>query len=50
MQDENLARAIVNKVWQKSSVVNANIRNVVKIARISKNMHDIDLVSETIFS
>src|SRR5215207_623604 len=49
MEDENLARAIVNKVWQKSSD-NANIRNVIKIARLTKNMHDIDLVSRAIFS
>ncbi|HKG90078.1 MAG TPA: AAA family ATPase [Nitrososphaeraceae archaeon] len=44
IEDENLARAIVNKVWQKSSA-NANIRDVIKIARLAKNMHDIDLVS-----
>lgn len=49
MEDENLARAIVNKVWQKSSD-NANIRDVIKIARLTKNMHDIDLVSRAIFS
>jgi holliday junction DNA helicase RuvB len=49
MENENLARAIVNKVWQKSSD-NANIRDVIKIARLSKNMHDIDLVSRAIFS
>src|SRR5215218_5385987 len=49
MEDENLARAIVNKVWQKSSD-NANIRDVIKIARLAKNMHDIDLVSRAIFS
>jgi hypothetical protein len=39
--DENLASAIVNKVWQKSSD-NANIRDVIKIARLTENMHDID--------
>jgi holliday junction DNA helicase RuvB len=49
VEDENLARAIVNKVWQKSSD-NANIRDVIKIARLAKNMHDIDLVSRAIFS
>jgi MoxR-like ATPase len=49
MEDENLARAIVNKVWQKSSD-NANVRDVIKIARLAKNMHDIDLVSRAIFS
>jgi Holliday junction DNA helicase RuvB len=49
MEDENLARAIVNKVWEKSSD-NANIRDVIKIARLTKNTHDIDLVSRAIFS
>src|SRR5215208_518707 len=49
VRDENLARAIINKVWDKSSD-NANIRDVIKIARLAKNMHDIDLVSKTIFS
>src|SRR5215217_769556 len=49
MEDENLARAIVNKVWEKSSD-NANIRDVIKIARLTKNMHDIDLVLRAIFS
>ena len=39
--------AIVNKVWQKSSD-NANIRNIIKIARLAKNLHDVDLVSRTI--
>src|SRR5215216_7690459 len=47
MEDENLARAIVNKVWQKSSD-NANIRDVIKIARLAENMNDADLVSRTI--
>ena len=47
MEDENLARAIVNEVWQKSSD-DANIRDVIKIARLAENMNDIDLVSRTI--
>src|SRR5215207_7005696 len=36
VEDENLARAIINNVWQKSD--NANVRDVVKIARLAKNM------------
>jgi MoxR-like ATPase len=48
MEDENLARAIINNVWQKSD--NANVRDVVNIARLAKNMHDIEFVSRTIFS
>jgi Holliday junction DNA helicase RuvB len=48
IEDENLARTIINKVWQKSD--NANIRDVVKIARLAKNMYDIELISRTIFS
>jgi hypothetical protein len=49
MEDENLATIIINEVWQKSSD-NANIRNVIKIARLAKNMHEVDLVSRTILS
>jgi Holliday junction DNA helicase RuvB len=47
LEDENLARAIVNKVWQNSSD-NANIRDAIKIARLAENMNDVDLVSRTI--
>jgi Holliday junction DNA helicase RuvB len=47
LEDENLARAIVDKVWKKSSD-NANIRDVIKIARLAENMNDVDLVSRTI--
>ena len=49
LEDKNLARVIVNSVWQKSSA-NANIRDVIKIARLAKNVYDIDLVSSTILS
>src|ERR687898_3029394 len=38
LEDENLARAIVNKVWQNSSD-NANIRDAIKIARLAENMN-----------
>jgi 3'-phosphoadenosine 5'-phosphosulfate sulfotransferase (PAPS reductase)/FAD synthetase len=47
VEDENLAIRIVNEVWHKSSD-NANIRNVIKIARLAKNLHDVDLISRTI--
>jgi Holliday junction DNA helicase RuvB len=47
LEDENLAIAIVNEVWQKSSD-NANIRNIIKIAKLAKNLHDVYLVSKTI--
>jgi hypothetical protein len=46
---KNLAAAIVNEVWQKSPD-NTNIHNVIKIARLAKNMHDVDVVSRVIFS
>jgi hypothetical protein len=49
VEDENLAIRIVNEVWHRSSD-NANIRNVIKIARLAKNMHDVDLVSRTTLS
>ena len=49
MEDENLAIRIVNEVWHKSSD-KANIRDVIKIARLAKNLHDVDLVSRTILT
>jgi MoxR-like ATPase len=49
IEHENLARAIVNKVWQKRSE-SANIRDVIKVARLSKNIHDIDVVLNAIFT
>jgi Holliday junction DNA helicase RuvB len=48
MEDENLARIIVNEVWQKCSD-NANMRDVIKIARLARNINDINLVSRAIF-
>ena len=36
VEDENLAIRIVNEIWHKSSD-NANIRNIIKIARLAKN-------------
>lgn len=47
LEDENLTYAIVNEVWQKSSE-NANIRNIIKMARLAKNLNDMELVSNTI--
>ena len=49
IEDENLAWSIVNKVWEKSSD-NVSIRDVIKIARLAKNMDDADFVSRTMFS
>jgi MoxR-like ATPase len=47
LEDENLALAIVNEIWQKGSE-NANIRNIIKMARLARNLNDIDLLSKTI--
>jgi hypothetical protein len=33
---------IIDEVWKKSSD-NANIRDVIKIARLAENMNDLDL-------
>jgi Holliday junction DNA helicase RuvB len=46
LEDENLAAAIIDEVWWKRSD-NANIRDVIKIARLARNLHDVDLVSRT---
>jgi Holliday junction DNA helicase RuvB len=47
LEDENLAAAIIDEVWHKRSA-NANIRQVIKIARLARNLHDVGLVSRTI--
>lgn len=49
IEDENLAAAIIDEVWHKRSA-KANIRDVVKIARLARNMHDVGFVSRTILS
>ena len=49
LDDENLAISIVNEVWQKNSD-KANIRNIINVARLAKNLHDVDLVSRTVLS
>jgi hypothetical protein len=41
MKDENLARAVVS---------NANIRDVIKIARLARNAPDVKLITRTITS
>jgi Holliday junction DNA helicase RuvB len=48
LEDENMAVAIIDEVWQRRSD-NADIRDVIKIARLSRNLRDVDLVSRTIF-
>jgi hypothetical protein len=49
VEDENLAAAIIDEVWRKRTD-NANIRDVIKIARLAKNMNDVKLVSRTILT
>jgi hypothetical protein len=49
LEDENIAAAITDEVWHKKSA-NSNIRDVVNIARLARNLHDVDLVSRTILS
>jgi hypothetical protein len=49
IEDRNLATAIIDEVWRKRSD-NANIRDVIKIARLTNNMNDLVLVSGTILT
>lgn len=49
MENNNLAAAIIDGVWQKRSD-SSNIRDVIKIARLAKNIHDVGFVSRTILS
>lgn len=47
LEDENLAAAIIDEVWRKR-IDSANIRDIIKIARLAKNLCDVDLVSKTV--
>ena len=48
-KDGKLAAAITYEVWHKR-YTKANIRDVIKIARLAKNLHDVGLVSRTILT
>jgi holliday junction DNA helicase RuvB len=48
MEDGNLAAAIIEKVWRKRSDY-ANIRDVVKIARLAKNLTDVEKLHSLLF-
>src|ERR671923_1502100 len=44
IEDENLAMAIINEVWKNTGENCANIRDIIKIARLAHNVHDVKLI------
>jgi MoxR-like ATPase len=49
VEDENLAMTIIDEVWQNTGEDYTNIRDVIKIARLAHNMHDVKLITRTMF-
>jgi MoxR-like ATPase len=48
VEDENLAMTIIDEVWKNMGVY-ANIRDIIKIARLANNEHDVKLITRTMF-
>jgi polyribonucleotide nucleotidyltransferase len=49
VEDENLAMTIIDEVWKNMGEDYANIRDIIKIARLVHNVHDVKLITRTIF-
>jgi len=49
VEDENLAVTIIDEVWMKNPGY-ANIRDIIKVARLSHNVYDVKLIVRTILS
>jgi tricorn protease-like protein len=49
IESENLALTIIDEVWEKRTS-NANIRDVIKIARLAHNVHDVKLIVRTLMT
>jgi holliday junction DNA helicase RuvB len=52
IEDENLAATIIDEIWEKNKVqhgaTDPNIRDIIKIARLAHNVHDVKLVIRAI--
>jgi len=49
IEDENLAMTIIDEVWKNMGEDYANIRDIIKIARLANNAHDVKLITRTMF-
>jgi hypothetical protein len=49
IEDENLAITIIDEVWKNMGEDYANIRDIIKIARLAHNVYDVKLITRTIF-
>jgi hypothetical protein len=50
MDDENLATTIIDEVWKNMGETAANICDIIKVARLAHNMHDVKLILRTMKS
>jgi MoxR-like ATPase len=49
IEDENLAITIIDEVWKSMGEDYANIRDIIKIARLANNSHDVKLITKTMY-
>jgi Holliday junction DNA helicase RuvB len=49
VEDENLAMTIIDELWKNVGEDCANIRDIIKIARLARNAHDVKMVTRTMF-
>lgn len=49
VEDENLAMTIIDEVWKNMGEDYANIRDIIKIARLAHNAHDVKLITRIMF-
>jgi len=47
VEDENLAMTIIDEVWKNTGEEYANIRDIIKIARLAHNEYDVKLITKT---
>jgi len=45
-----MAGLFLDEVWKNTGVTSANIRNVIKIARLAQNVHDVSLITGTVYN
>ena len=49
VEDESLAMTIIDEVWKNMREDYANIRDIIKIAGLAHNAHEVKLITRTMF-
>lgn len=49
VEGENLAMTIIDEVWKNMGEDYANIRDIIKIARLARNVYDVKMITRAMF-